>query len=238
MTSIAVLAGGLATRIRPLTANLPKALIDINGHPFIDYQLQLLKQEGMTDVVLCVGYEGRQVEQWVGDGRRHGLSVRYSYDGPELMGTGGALLQALPLLSDPFLVLYGDSYLRTDYQAVLSCFQRMQGQRAPVPLGLMTVFENHGMFDQSNVAFEQGGIVAYDKRAASPWMHHIDWGLGIFSHAAFNGFHLQPRFDQAAVYMALVASGLLAGYEVFERFYEIGSFEGLRSFRKLGIRLN
>ena len=109
MTSVAILAGGLATRIRPLTEKFPKSLIDINGRPFIDYQLQMLKANGLSDVVLCVGYEGRQIEDHLGDGARHGLKVRYSYDGRELVGTGGALRKALPLLSDPFLVIYGDS---------------------------------------------------------------------------------------------------------------------------------
>lgn len=237
MTSVAILAGGLATRIRPLTENFPKALIDINGRPFIDYQVRLLKNQGFTDLVMCVGFGARQIEEHLGDGERLGVSVRYSSDGKDLIGTGGALRNALPLLSDPFFVTYGDAYLRADYQAILSYFYE-EKTHIPPPLGLMAVFENLGQFDKSNVVFDDGRILVYDKVQKLPEMRHIDWGVGVLNHAAFQKAPSELRFDLATLYMTLVSEGLLTGYEVSERFYQIGSFEGIESFRKLGISLD
>lgn len=230
--SVAILAGGVATRIRPLTETFPKALIAVHGRPFIEYQLALLRGQGFSDIVLCVGYEGLQIEAHVGDGARFGVRVRYSYDGKELVGTGGALRQALHMLSDPFVVTYGDAYLRGDYGAFLRSFQEQKMRRTPPPLGLMTVFRNEDQFDISNVVFRDGAIVVYDKIQRTPEMRYIDWGVGILDHVAFELAPPSARFDLGSLYGALVARGQLAGFEVRERFYEIGSHEGLESFRR------
>ena len=113
---VAILAGGLATRLRPVTEDTPKALLDVAGKPFVVRQLEYLRQQGIVRVVLCVGYLGEQIRAVVGDGSALGLEVLYSWDGPQLLGTGGALRHALSALGEQFMVLYGDSYLPIDFR--------------------------------------------------------------------------------------------------------------------------
>jgi NDP-sugar pyrophosphorylase family protein len=218
---VAILAGGLATRLRPMTENIPKALIEIAGQPFLAHQLRLLQSVGVRKVVLCVGHRGEMIEQEFQDGRRLGMEVSYSHDGPELRGTGGALKKALPLLGKNFLVLYGDSYLPIDYSEPARAFL------ASGKLGLMTVFRNEGRWDTSNVSFADGVIRSYDKRQQTSDMHYIDYGLGVLNAEALSGWRNNNAFDLADVYRDLVARNELAGHEVKQRFYEIGSPEGL-----------
>jgi NDP-sugar pyrophosphorylase family protein len=222
MPPLALLAGGLATRMRPLTETVPKALLPVAGEPFIAHQLRLIAREGVTRVVLCVGYLGAAIEAFVGDGRRFGLDVAYVEDGPSLLGTGGALRRALPVLgADGFLVMYGDSYLDIAYGPVVEAW-RSSGAAA-----LMTVFRNEGRWDSSNVAFAGGRILAYSKTDKRPDMAYIDWGLGIVHRRLLEDHAEGEVFDLAAVYSALAATGGLAGFEVGRRFYEIGSPAGL-----------
>lgn len=224
---VAILAGGMATRLRPITEKIPKLLVAVAGEPFFSHQIRLLKAAGLTRLVLCVGYLGEKIVELYGDGAKWGVQIEYSPDGPRLLGTGGALIQALPKLGDAFFVLYGDSYLPVDYRAVGDFFLR-SGR-----LGLMTVFENHGRYDTSNVQFANGKIELYDKKNKVPPMHHIDYGLGVFRAAAFDGFPRDAVVDLAAVQQSLVTRGQLAGYEVKDRFYEIGSHEGLQELEQL-----
>jgi len=218
---VAILAGGLASRLRPITEKIPKLLVEVAGEPFFSHQIRLLHGAGLRRVVLCVGHLGDQIVAAYGDGARWGLRIDYSFDGPKLLGTGGALRRALPLLGEAFYVLYGDSYLPIDYQAVGERFLR-SGR-----LGLMTVFENRERYDASNVWFEDGRIRVYDKRQRLPQMHHIDYGLGVFQAAAFAGYPADAPLDLSEVQKDLVARGELAGFEVAQRFYEIGSPAGL-----------
>jgi NDP-sugar pyrophosphorylase family protein len=221
MLPVAILAGGLATRLRPITDRIPKALVEINGEPFIAHQLRLLRSRGIRRVVLCLGYLGEMVRQVVGDGRMFDLAVDYSFDGPSLRGTAGAIHQALPLLGSAFFVLYGDSWLPCDYSAVEAAFLR-SGKTA-----LMTVFCNEGQWDTSNVEFAGGRILAYDKKNRNSRMHYIDYGLGAFNREAFDGLSAGSVYDLAAVYQDLLACGQLAALEMKERFYEIGSAAGI-----------
>jgi NDP-sugar pyrophosphorylase family protein len=223
---VAILAGGLATRLRPITTTVPKALVEVAGRPFAEHQLALLRRAGVERVVLCVGFLGEQVEAALGDGRRLGLRLAYAHDGGTLLGTGGALRQALPLLGDAFLVLYGDSYLECDYAAVSRAFLE-SGK-----LGLMTVFRNDGRWDSSNVEYRDGRILRYDKRDRTPAMTHIDWGLGALHAGALAGHPEGQPLDLATVYQGLLARDELAAYEVDRRFYEIGSPEGLEETRR------
>jgi NDP-sugar pyrophosphorylase family protein len=218
---VAVLAGGLATRLRPITQTVPKAMVEVAGRPFVDHQLTLLARRGARHVVLCLGHLGEQVEAHVGDGSRHGLQVRYTYDGERLLGTGGALRRALPLLGEVFWVLYGDSYLDFDYRAALADFA------ARDVLGLMTVVRNDDRWDRSNVAFRGGKLLRYDKRQKTPDMTHIDYGASLLRRGAVERLPEGEVCDLADLYAALVAEGRMAGYEVFQRFHEIGSPEGL-----------
>jgi NDP-sugar pyrophosphorylase family protein len=218
---VAILAGGLATRLRPMTETIPKALVTVAGEPFLAHQLRLLHSAGLRRVVICAGHLGEMVEAEFGEGARFDMEIAYSFDGPRLLGTGGALRQARPLLGERFFVLYGDSYLPIDYGSVARAFLE-SGKPA-----LMTVFKNESQWDTSNVWFEEGEIRGYDKISRTPRMHHIDYGLGILSDQVLNDWKTAETFELASLYQQLVAKNQLASYEVTQRFYEIGSPQGL-----------
>jgi len=223
---VAILAGGLASRLGPLAREMPKCLLEVAGRPFVHQQLRQLHSQGVRRVALCVGYLGEKVVESVGDGSAFGLEVIYSFDGPELRGTAGAIKRALPLLGAAFFVLYGDSYFECSYAAV------QEAHEAAGQLALMTVFCNQGQWDTSNVEFRDGRILAYDKVRHTERMQHIDYGLGIFDRSAFDIVPQDGSFDLAAVYQEMLRRGELAGFEVTERFYEIGSVAGLEETRK------
>lgn len=225
MPPLALLAGGLATRLGAATRHMPKSLVEVAGEPFIAHQLRMLAEQRITSVVICCGHLGRMIEEFIGDGTQFSCCVRYSYDGPTLLGTGGAIRKALPLLGERFWVMYGDSYLTADFNAVLTSFEEAGKS------GLMTVFRNDDRWDASNVEFAEGRIVRYAKRGhgtRAGAMRHIDYGLGIYRAEVFQAWPDEAAFDLAAVQTELVARGEMAGFEVSERFYEIGSPAGLR----------
>lgn len=224
---VAILAGGLATRLRTATKNVPKALLNVAGEPFLVHQLRLLRSEGFRNIVLCVGHLGEMIERKIGDGKKLGLRIRYSFDGPTLLGTGGALKRAVPMLGDSFLVIYGDSYMPSDYAAIVQAFIRSEKP------ALMTVFENGGRWDTSNVWFEGGEILRYDKKRQIPEMRHIDYGIAVLSTKLFTIFSDKIAFDLADVYSRLVSEKQMAAYEVKQRFYEIGSPTGLAELDSL-----
>jgi NDP-sugar pyrophosphorylase family protein len=224
---VAILAGGLATRLRPITEKIPKSLIPVAGKSFLAHQLELLQSRGIRRAVLCVGYLGEMIQREFGNGSAYGIRLDYSFDGPKLLGTGGAVKRALPLLGDEFFVLYGDSYLPVDYRPIAEFF-RHSGK-----LGCMTVYRNEGLYDTSNVVFRDGEIAVYDKKNRPPEMRHIDYGLSLFKAAVFNLYSTAEPFDLAEVMSRLVRERQLAGYEVRERFYEIGSPAGLAELESL-----
>ena len=221
MLTVAILAGGLATRLRPVTETVPKSLLEVNGEPFVAHQLRLLRGKGIKRVVLCVGYLGTLVQRVIGDGTAFGLQIDYSFDGPALLGTAGAIRNALPKLGESFFVMYGDSYLPCDYAAIARSFE------ASAMLGLMTVFRNEGKWDTSNVEFDGGKILAYSKTDRTPRMHYIDYGLGVFRSEVFADVPEGKPYDLAQLYKNLLGRNQLAAYEVKDRFYEIGSPHGL-----------
>jgi MurNAc alpha-1-phosphate uridylyltransferase len=221
---VAVLAGGLATRLRPVTETIPKSLVAVAGRPFVEHQLDWLRSQGIDRVVFCVAYRGDMIREALGNGSRWGLSIDYVFDGESLRGTGGALKRALPALGDAFFVLYGDSLLTCDLAAIEEAF--LTSGRA----GLMTVFRNDDQWDRSNVQFENGRLLRYDKAHVTPAMRHIDYGLGVLTARALALFS-DHSFDLAPVYQRLLAAGDLAAVEVSDRFYEIGSPEGLEETR-------
>jgi NDP-sugar pyrophosphorylase family protein len=222
---VAILAGGLATRLRPLTEKIPKSLLEVAGQPFAVHQIELLRRHGLTRLVFCVGHLGDVVAAELGDGSRWGVKLAYAFDGPTLLGTGGALRRALPLLGEAFFVLYGDSYLECDYAAVERAFNA-RGQ-----LGLMTVFRNADQWNRSNVVYLDGRILCYDKQQHTPAMQHIDYGLGAFRAQVLEAYAPGTALDLAKVYQDLLARNQLAGFEVTQRFYEIGSPAGLEETR-------
>jgi NDP-sugar pyrophosphorylase family protein len=224
---IAILAGGLATRLRPVTETIPKALIR-SGRRAFPGAINCACCAGPDSSASCCwqGYLGEQIQAFAGDGRDFGLQVEYVFDGPSLLGTAGALRRALPVLGDEFAVIYGDSYLRCDYAAAIAAF-RDSGK-----LGLMTVYRNEGLWDSSNVEFASGRILAYDKANRTPTMQHIDYGLGAFRGGAFDGVPEGVPYDLATGVPAFVGARELAAWESPERFYEIGSVEGIADLER------
>jgi NDP-sugar pyrophosphorylase family protein len=224
---VAILAGGLATRLRSLTTSIPKALITVAGEPFAAHQLRLLHSRGIRQVVLCVGHLGEVIAAELGTGRKFGVKIDYSFDGPRLLGTGGALKRATDKLGDRFFVLYGDSYLPIDYGQVAKAF------RESAKSALMTVYKNKDRWDRSNVWFDQNEIRRYEKNQRMAKMQHIDYGLGVFGSNVLAEWPDDEPFDLADVYRDLIAKKELAGLEVTERFYEIGSTDGLAELDSL-----
>jgi len=226
MLPLAILAGGYAKRLGSLTTDIPKCLIEINGRPFVDWQLDLLTKNGYSDFVFCVSYKSDAIQEYLGDGSDKGVNIQYSLDGITQLGTGGAIQKALPKLGDTFGVIYGDSYLPTNYLAVERDFLISKSQ------ALMTVYKNKNQFDASNVEFVNGKLLNYKKRSTNMDMQHIDYGITFFKAAAFLPWVDQSSFDLSIVFHQLAKDGKLDGFEVFERFYEIGSVKGIEEFSK------
>ena len=226
----ALLAGGLATRLRPITETIPKALVEVAGRPFVDHQLALLRRHGIRRVVLCLGHLGERVRDHLGDGSRFGMELQYSFDGEKLLGTGGALLRAGELLGespgDAFWVMYGDSYMDIDYRAILEFFDRCDAD------GLMTVLHNGNRWDKSNVVFRGGKLIRYDKKRTTPDMDYIDYGVALLRKRVLGRIPAGQPFDLAALYSVLVEEGKMVGYQVTNRFYEIGTPATLEEARR------
>lgn len=222
---VVILAGGLATRLRPITEKIPKSLIAVNDIPFVLHQLNLFQQYGINHVHFCLGHLGKMVETVVEESTfSETMKITYSYDGETLLGTGGAIKKALSALPDKFFVTYGDSFLDIDYQSIENRYFELHQDN----FGLMTVYKNSNQFDTSNVIFENSRIVLYSKKKQlSSNMDYIDYGLGILRKSHFNNYPDQTSFDLSDIYEKLSINGELIGYESLERFYEIGSVKGI-----------
>lgn len=228
MPPIAIIAGGLATRMRPYTEKIPKALLDVNGKPFILHQLSKLRENGITRVVVCAGYLGGMIEDTLGNGSAVDMKIQYSRDWPDMLGTGGAVKKALPLLGAEFMTIYGDSYLDIDYGSVYGFFKN---SHCPA---LMTVCNNENGTEKSNVCLKDGMVINYDKVNSYPCMKWLDFGLSVFKSDVFADLP-DKAFDLGILFQELARKSRLAGYEVHEQYYEIGSPAGLEAFRdKMG----
>jgi NDP-sugar pyrophosphorylase family protein len=219
MIQVTILGGGLGTRLGPLASQTPKALVPVNGRPFLAHVLDLLKEHGLTRILMCVGHHADKLEHAFGDGSAAGVQLSWHRDGPRLLGTGGALRGALGFLDDEFLVLYGDTYLDIDYGAVVRAFRN---SRKPA---LMTLFRNSGRFDASNAVFRGGKLLRYSKRDRTEDMDYIDYGLSALRREVVEELPAGPS-DLADLYSRLVEQGRMEGFEV-QRFYEIGTPAGL-----------
>ncbi|MGC8550175.1 MAG: sugar phosphate nucleotidyltransferase [Acidobacteriaceae bacterium] len=220
--TLALLAGGRATRLYPLTATMPKSLVPVAGEAFLGHQLRWLCGQGVTDVVICCGHLAKPIREFAGDGERFGVRVRYSEDGACALGTGGAILHALPLLGERFLVMYGDSLLTASLGAMWKAFCE-QGRP-----GMMAVYRNENRWDASNVEICGARVVRYAKGIRDACLTHIDYGVSAFRAGVFAGMPEGRTFDLGEVLQDLISGDGLACHEVQERFYEIGSFDGLR----------
>jgi NDP-sugar pyrophosphorylase family protein len=223
---VAILAGGLATRLGPLTKETPKSLISIRGKPFLQYQLEFLKKGGISVVILCIGHLGERIEQYFGDGKEFGINIKYSYDGDKLLGTAGALKNAERLLEDEFIVMYGDSYLFLDFSAVAAHFRRFD------KLGLMVVYKNADRYDKSNVVIDGNLVKEYNKKVRTNDMVYIDYGANILRKEALKLVPQNHPYSLEELLSQLIDRKQLLAYEVGTRFYQIGSLEGLRELEK------
>lgn len=222
MLPVAILAGGLASRLGGITKNTPKSMVPINGKPFIDWQLRLLAKHKITEVVLCVSHLSEQIIDFVGDGSHWEINVKYSEDGSLQLGTGGALLKALPLLGENFGVIYGDSFLLTDYKNINDTFVNLNTRC------LMTVFKNSGLYEKSNIHYFDKKIINYDKNTLNINMQYIDYGLLYFNKSAFLEKDIGTSFDISSLLSYWISQGNVEGLEVYNRFYEIGSLVGMK----------
>lgn len=221
MMPIAILAGGFASRLGELSKFLPKCLIKVNGRPFVDWQIELLQAAGYTNFIFCLSYKSELVQNYLGDGSKWNIDIKYSLDGEKQLGTGGAIKKALPLLGDKFAVIYGDSYLPVSYLSIETEFLNSTKQ------ALMTVYKNENLFDASNVHFEDDLLVEYAKGSNNPRMKHIDFGLSYFQASVFENYDDDKNFDLADLCSELSKVGKLDGFLIHERFYEIGSISGI-----------
>jgi NDP-sugar pyrophosphorylase family protein len=221
----AVLVGGLGTRLGALTRTVPKPMLLVNGKPFLEHEIGLLKRSGIDDLVLCVGHLGEKVEGHFGDGSKWGVRVRYSYDGPKLMGPAGALKRAEPLLEDRFFVTYGDAYLRADYRKLMKALVE-SGK-----LGAMAVYENHDRFGKSDVVVEAGQVVRYDKKGGEG-MDWVNFGVSALTRRALAFIPAGKACGEEEFYGELIKRHELLAFPVDERFYEIGSPSSLEEFAR------
>jgi MurNAc alpha-1-phosphate uridylyltransferase len=223
-----ILAGGLGTRMYPETRQLPKALMPVAGRPFLAWQLQKIKSSGFSEVVLCVGHLGDKIREFVGDGRQFDMRILISDEGEQQLGTGGALRQALDLLSESFLVTYGDSYLPFDYAGPL---QDLTAH--PDALGTMSVFFNQGRWDASNTEIEADRVVRYEKGGDDPALAYIDYGALALRRRVVEGLAAGVRLGLETVQAALANQRRLRAFVAEERFYEVGSPGGLHDLEQL-----
>jgi len=218
-----ILAGGIGRRMQTVARDVPKALIPVAGKPFIEHQFELLSRLGIRNILLCVGFRGEQIKQYVLDGARWGFRVGYSFENPDqLLGTGGTLVHALPLLDESFLVLYGDSYLPTRYDSVARAFKEGSEE------ALMCVFRNEGKWHHSNVRIRGAKVVYYSKSAPPGAADCVDYGLSAYRRSVIESYRkVSPPFGLTRIQQDLVEEGRLGAFEVKERFHEIGEPEGL-----------
>jgi len=232
MLPVAILVGGLATRLHPITLTIPKSLIKVAEKPFIFYQLKYLRQQGIKKVVLCTGHLGEMIKFYVGDGSRFDLKILYSADGNKLLGTGGALKKALPILGDKFFILYGDTFLPIRFDTVQKAFLSSSLS------SLMCVLKNDGKFDKSNVVFKNNQLIKYSKKKPIINMNYIDYGLSVINANVFDIYAKETFLDLSSIFERLSKEKQLDGFEVYERFYEIGSLYGLKETEKYLFNFN
>jgi len=220
---VVILAGGLATRLGELSRNRPKSMTLVYGKPFLEYQIELLKKGGVKDVVLCVGHMRGQIMTHSGDGSKYGVNIRYSCE-DRLLGTAGALKNAVVLLDDVFYTIYGDSYLSLDFASTMRYFLSQN------KLALMTVYRNQNRYDRSNTAIAGNLVTKYTKQDRTQEMVYIDYGANIFRKEVLKMVPEGQPYPLEELFPRLIVKEELLAYEVTERFYEIGSPQGIKDF--------
>lgn len=229
---MAILAGGLATRLQPLTEKIPKSLIMIEGKPFLQYQVEFLKKGGITEIVLCVGHLSEQIETYFGDGKRFGVNIQYSRERERLLSTAGALKNAETLLAEDFFLMYGDSYLFLNFEEVFGHFQNLNKS------ALMVVYKNYDKYDKSNVVIRNGMVKRYDKKHKTEDMVYIDYGVSILRKKVLDIIPKAQIYSFEELFQELIKQNEMLAFETRERFFEIGSYDGLEEFKKYVLYLH
>ncbi|MBI2075760.1 MAG: NTP transferase domain-containing protein [Candidatus Aenigmarchaeota archaeon] len=219
-----ILAGGLGTRLRPLTHITAKLMLKVYGKPFLEYHIESLKKHGIDDIVILVGHLGSQIKSHFGNGKQSGVNIRYSED--DMLGSGGAIKNAFPLLEDVFLVLNGDTYLPIDYNALIDKFRR-DGKDA-----LMTVYDNNENIRPNNVCIRDGEITEYNNAEPKPYFTHLDAGVSIFKKSVFS-IGVQRFSLEKDVYPQLISARQLGNVVSGQRFFDIHTLERLENIRKI-----
>lgn len=222
---VAILAGGTATRLGELTKHKPKSMVGIQGSPFLEYQIEMLKKRGVTNIILCIGHLGNQIEDYFADGSKLGVSIKYSREDKPL-GTAGALRKARDLLNDPFFTLYGDSFLFLDFEAIMSYFLPQN------KLGLMTVYKNYDRYNPSNTVIQGNMVKKFSKKQKTPDMTYIEYGANILRKRVLELIPEGEPYGLDDLFPRLIEINELLSYEVKERFYEIGSPESIKEFAR------
>lgn len=231
MLQVVILAGGLATRLQPVTKKIPKSLVDVGGYPFIHHQLMYLKKQGINEVLICLGHMGEMIQEFVSN-QSYGMSISFSFDGPVQLGTGGALKNALKFLRDKFFVIYGDSFLQIDY---LKIFKQSNDYNN---FAIMTIMKNENKLDRSNVKIIIENYILYDKKSLETDMNYIDYGLSIITKKMIENYVTETKYDLADLMHKISIEKKLIGVEIFDRFYEIGSHSGLADTRLYFEKMN
>ena len=215
------MCGGLATRLGSLAKNIPKSMIDIEGKPFLEHQIEMLKKHNITDIVLCAGYLSEKIEDYFGDGSKFGVNIKYSHDGKKPLGPIGAIKNAESLLDDVFFIMYGDSYLSVDFQKAYSFFKEHD------KLGLMVVYKNNDKYDKSNLIIKDNMVVGYKEKEAV----YIDYGTSIISKKALDLVPKNTMYSTGQFFSDLISKKELLAFEAEKRFYHIGSPDALGELR-------
>ncbi len=222
---MAILAGGFATRLGNLTEDRPKSMVEVQGKPFLEYQLDMLKKGGINNIVLCLGHMGEQIERYFVNGRKYGINIQYSFE-DRLLGTAGALKKAEVLLDDIFFTMYGDSYLFLNFSRVKSYFEYRN------KLALMTVNKNYDQYDKSNTVIQGNLVKKFSNKEKTEDMFYIEYGVNIFNKEVLKMIPENQFYSLDDLFTRLIEMGELLAFEVKERFYEIGSPQGLKDFEK------
>lgn len=220
-----ILCGGLATRLGNLAKDIPKSMIKIKNKPFLEHQIENLKNHSIKDIVLCVGHLSDKIENYFGNGKKFGVNILYSYDKDKPLGPIGALKNAEPLLEDIFFIMYGDSYLNVDFQKIYSYFIKQN------KLGLMAVYKNFNKYDKSNLIVKNNLVVAYGEKNRTQDMIYIDYGTSILRKKSLNSISKNTFYSTGQFFSELILNKQLIAFEIEERFYHIGNPDALIDFR-------
>jgi NDP-sugar pyrophosphorylase family protein len=232
-----ILAGGLGTRMRPITETIPKPMIEVAGKPFLEWQLKLLRSGGIANALLLVAYLGKQIEEYFGNGAKTGGCVEYSYERSPL-GTGGALKNAEAKLRDWFVLVNGDTFLAIDYEKLMRDFVGADCQAMIVayekPVMATAEVPADGLPGNLGVG-PDGKVTAYRKREPEG-LTHIDAGVIVLKKEILAALSAGRKCSlEEEVYPQLITRGAMRAWVTAEPFYDMGSPAGLAALEaKLG----